>query len=401
MKVIVIGGGASGFFAAINIAQKHPNFQVTILEKTDKLLSKVKISGGGRCNVTNDRSSPAELVKFYPRGHKKLHSVFKEFSTEDMKNWLHDRGVATNAEPDLRVFPSSNSSQTIIDLFLSEAKRLKVNIINRCRITDIAFEGNNWVLSSKEQKFQAHKLVIATGSSSQVWNLLEKKGLKISPPIPSLFTFNIKDERIEDLQGLSIKNVQAKIVGSKINTDGGFLFTHWGMSGPAILKLSAWAAPLLHEKNYQFQIILNFINQNAETAKSQILNYKNIHPKRQIVNYPLFDLQKRHWKKLATFCGIQEASTYENLSKKQLNKLVEELTQGMYNVNGKSTFKEEFVTCGGVSLEEIDLKTFACKKLPNLYLCGEALNIDALTGGFNFQACWSTAWIISENINNG
>ncbi|MFK7952445.1 MAG: NAD(P)/FAD-dependent oxidoreductase [Ekhidna sp.] len=399
MKIIVIGGGAAGFFTAINIAEKHPTYKVTILEKSNKLLSKVKVSGGGRCNVTNARSKPSELVHFYPRGHKKLHSLFKSFSTSDMVAWLAQRGVKTKAEEDLRMFPITDSSQTIIDCFQKEAQKHKVQVRTNTAMASIKPKGKNWIVETNEETIDADKVIIATGSSPALWKQLVNLGLQVTPPTPSLFTFNIKDARLKDLMGVSFESASVKITGTKLAESGPMIITHWGLSGPAILKLSAWGARELETLKYTFSIMINFTNDlKPEEVKSHFTQYKEAHPKRKIVNYPLFDLPKRFWERITSHCGISNETTHGELQKKQLNKLVEELSQGLYPVNGKSTFKEEFVTAGGVKLNEIDLATFESKEFKNLYLAGEVLDIDALTGGFNFQACWSAGWVISDVI---
>ncbi|WP_462250196.1 BaiN/RdsA family NAD(P)/FAD-dependent oxidoreductase [Ekhidna sp.] len=399
MKVIVIGGGAAGFFSAINIAEKNPGYQVTILEKTNKLLSKVKVSGGGRCNVTNERAKPSELVNFYPRGGKKLHQVFKKFTTSDMVNWLKSKGVETKTENDLRMFPITDSSQTIIDCFLSEANRLNVQIIQNQSMTRIEQIAYKWKITTTNSDFEADKVIIATGSSPASLNLLSDLGLELSALEPSLFTFNIKDERLNQLQGISFTNANIKITGSKLEESGPLLITHWGLSGPAILKLSAWGAYHLASVDYQFDILVNYVgNLKSEEIREQLIKYKSLNPKRKLINYPLFELPKRFWENMLIICGIDDNHSCSDLSKKQINKLVEELYQGRYKVTGKSTFKDEFVTAGGIKLAEIDLNTFECKRYPNLYIAGEVLDIDALTGGFNFQACWSAGWIISDNI---
>jgi predicted Rossmann fold flavoprotein len=399
LKVVVIGGGAAGFFTAINIAEKHPTYQVTILEKSSKLLSKVKVSGGGRCNVTNAREKASDLVHFYPRGHKKLHSLFKEFSTSDMVDWLAKRGVNTKAEADQRMFPITDSSQTIIDCFMKEAKKHKVEIQLGTGMNSLQQKGEKWLIETSDRSFEADKVVMATGSSPALWKQLEKLGLAITPPVPSLFTFNIKDARIKDLMGVAFENASVKIAGTKLTEDGPLLITHWGLSGPAILKLSAWGARELEQLHYQFNILINFTGDlKPDEVKSHLLAYKDANPKRKIINYPLFDLPKRFWERITFLSGISDEQTYADLPKKPMNKLVEELAQGLYQVKGKSTFKEEFVTSGGVKLSEINLATFESRQFNNLYLAGEVLDIDALTGGFNFQACWSAGWVISETI---
>ncbi len=398
-EIIICGGGAAGFFAAINIREKHPDYNVKILEKSNKLLSKVKISGGGRCNVTNARSAPSELVKFYPRGEKKLYKLFKQFSSVDMVRWLKEHGVPTKSEEDLRMFPISDSSQTIIDCFLKCCQKLNIEILKNHPLTDISKDGNGWQIKTKDTTFYADALIMATGSSNQIWRLLNKSGLKTEPAIPSLFTFNIRDERLQELQGLSFPNVQIKVAGSKLEETGPLLITHWGLSGPAVIKLSAWGAIPLNKLNYKFDIIVNFFGDlTFESIREQLNQWSTEHPKRKIVNYPPEGIPKRYWERLCAFTGIKNEQVFGDLSKKQKNKLTEELTQAKFSVTGKSTFKEEFVTCGGVALSEVDLTNMQSKQFPGLYFCGEILNIDGITGGFNFQACWTTAWIISENI---
>lgn len=399
MKVIVIGGGAAGFFAAINIAAKHPDYQVTILEKSGKLLSKVKVSGGGRCNVTNARTKPSELVPFYPRGNKKLHPLFKRFSTSDMVDWLQQRGVETKAEEDLRMFPITDDSQTIIDSFLKEAKKHGVTIQQNEALTQLEQSDDGWMVFTKATTYKADKVIVATGSSTATWKVLRELGLELTHLVPSLFTFNIKDSRIQDLQGISFEHVNVKVTGTKLEESGPLLITHWGLSGPAILKLSSRGAYELADKNYRFNVLINFTGAlKPDEIRKHIQEYTSSNPKRKVINYPLFDLPKRFWERIVDYCGIGSETPFMELSKKHLNKLVEELGQGRYVVDGKSTFKEEFVTAGGIKLSEVDLSTFECKRFPNLYLAGEVLDIDALTGGFNFQACWSAGWVVSESV---
>lgn len=397
-KIIVIGGGAAGFFAAINIAQRNPDDEVIILEKTNKWLQKVKISGGGRCNVTNHRSKPSELVGFYPRGAKKLYKSFERFSTADMVRWLKDHGVETHAEADLRMFPVTNSSQTIIDCFINACKRYGVNVLRNENVTDLKKSSDKWQVVTTTNSFLADKLVICTGASPNFWNKLEGIGLKVAPPVPSLFTFNIKDPRLQELAGVSFPRCTIKIAGTKLEESGPLLITHWGLSGPAILKLSARGARDLSVMSYQFEIIINFLEATTyEEARQFLISRKAENLKKNIGNV-MPEVPKRYWLSLLDYCQIKPETKMGDLGKKGLNKLTEELFQARFVVSGKSTFKEEFVTCGGVELSEIDMETMEARRFPNLYLSGEVLNIDALTGGFNFQACWTSSWIISRSI---
>jgi len=399
-QVVICGGGASGFFAAINIARKHPEYKVTILEKSSQVLSKVRISGGGRCNVTNARTKPGELVKFYPRGEKKLYSLFKEFSTNDMVNWLADEGIQTHTEADLRMFPTTNSSQTIINCFLQNVEQYGVELRRNCGFLDIKPTETGWeVTTASNDVIAADIVVMATGSSPAVWKKLEAIGLKMESAVPSLFTFNIKDPRLEALSGMSFSEAKVRITGSKLEDQGPLLITHWGLSGPAILKLSAWGARWLATQNYHFRVQINFLPEyNFDQFRSELLNYKASHPTRKVKNYHREEIPNRYWERLLQVLEISPDLPFGELPNKMINKLSVELTQAEFEVRGKSTFKEEFVTCGGVALSEVDLKTMESKRFPGLYFSGEVLNIDALTGGFNFQSCWATAWQISEAV---
>ncbi|WPP52260.1 BaiN/RdsA family NAD(P)/FAD-dependent oxidoreductase [Catalinimonas niigatensis] len=399
-RIIVCGGGASGFFAAINIAEKHPDYEVTLLEKSSQILSKVKVSGGGRCNVTNARTQASELVKFYPRGEKKLQPLFKAFSTTDMVDWLAEKGVKTHTEVDLRMFPISNSSQTIIDCFLEAARASGVHLKKNCGISAFYPLANSWkVLTQDGNELEADALVMATGAAPSVWKKLEELGLHMESAVPSLFTFNIKDLRLEGLSGMSFQEVNVRVTSTKLEEQGPLLITHWGLSGPAVLKLSAWGARWLEEQKYHFSIQVNFLPElNFEQFRQQLLQFKAEHPTRKVKNFHLEEVPNRYWERLLAYLEINPEIPFGELPNKLLNKLTVELTQATFEVRGKSTFKEEFVTCGGVALSEVNLKTMESKRFPGLYFSGEVLDIDALTGGFNFQACWTTAWLISEAI---
>lgn len=398
MKIIIIGGGAAGFFAAINIAEKHPDYEITILEKTSKLLSKVKISGGGRCNVTNACFYPSQLVKNYPRGGKKLQKIFQQFGPKETIDWFSRKGVQLKTEPDNRIFPVTDNSQTVIDCFMRESKTRSIKIILSQEVISFAKIKDHWHLNTKNNQFTADKLIIATGSLPRMWHVLSSKSLQIAEPVPSLFTFNIHDARIKDLPGMSFEIVQSRIAGTKIQAEGPLLITHWGLSGPAILKLSAFAARELAVRNYKFKVLINFFpGQSQEELKDYFNEYKVKNPKQMISTCTHFSMPKRYWQRLCGYLQIDQVK-WEEAGKKQINQLVEQLTNALFLVHGKSTFKEEFVTCGGVSLSEIDMKTMQSKKYPGLYFAGEVMDIDAITGGFNFQAAWSTAYLIAENI---
>lgn len=394
-RIIVVGGGAAGFFAAVNIAEKIPDSSVVVLEKSNKLLSKVRISGGGRCNVTNERKLPSELVKFYPRGQKKLYKSFSVFSTDSMKNWLKSQGVETHTENDLRVFPVSNKSETIIDCFLSLCKKHRVEIRTKYNVQEIRQKNGSWWINDE---LEADKIVWATGSSEAAWKLLDRLDFSREAAVPSLFTFNVADARIHDLQGLAFPEVKVKIAGSKLEESGPLLVTHWGLSGPAILKLSSWAAKQLADRDYSFDILVNFFpDQTRDDLRSELEDLIQNAPTKKLKNIKWQQLPNRYWRQLLNSLDLLE-KTVGNMGRKHVNKILEELTQASFSVKGKSTFKEEFVTCGGVSLSEINLDSMESKKYPGLYLAGETLNIDALTGGFNFQACWTAGWVISEHI---
>lgn len=400
-KIIVIGGGAAGFFFAINCAEKNQNYDITILEKSPKILEKVRISGGGRCNVTHACFDPRALVKFYPRGEKELLGPFHHFSPKQTIEWFEKRGVKLKTEADGRMFPTTDNSETIIDCFLSETKRLGIKTKTLIGVENlIPTENNQWqIVTNRDESIIADAVFIASGSAARMWGVLEKLNYKIEPPVPSLFTFNIKDERIKDLMGVSVNNTEVKVAGSKLTAQGPLLITHWGMSGPAILKLSAWGACELHKQQHQFQILVKWASDfDLPKMIAELKNYKQENPKRMVASNNLFQIPIRLWKSLVLYCAISETENWATISSQKLDTLAKELTQGLYTVKGKSTNKEEFVTCGGVALNQIDFKSMQSKLHPNLFFGGEVLNIDAVTGGFNFQAAWTEAWIASQNM---
>ena len=396
-KVIIIGGGASGFFTAANIDTKL--YDVTILEQNSDVLQKVKISGGGRCNVSHACFDPRELVQFYPRGHKELLSVFTKFQPGDTMNWYEEHGVALKIEDDNRIFPESNSSQSIIDCLVNECKKNNVKILTKQTVTEILPQENGYKIHTTDQNYFADYVVFSTGSSPKAFKILEKLGHQIITPVPSLFTFNIKNEILKDLMGTSFQYVDIEIPKLNLEESGSLLITHWGLSGPAILKLSAWGARELAALKYQFEIIVNFIGTASEDALEIFKNFKENEPKKSIGQAKIFDITNRFWQRILFVSGIDTAKQLANINNKEMQKIIENLCRCRMNVTGKSTFKEEFVTAGGVDLKEMDFKTMKSKKLPNFYISGEVLNIDAVTGGFNFQACWSEGWLIAQDLN--
>ncbi len=396
--IIIIGGGAAGFFAAINIAEQNPELSVAILERGKSGLQKVKISGGGRCNVTHAEFIPSELVQNYPRGEKELLGPFHTFMTGDTIAWFEERGVELKIEDDGRMFPVSNSSQTIVDCFLHEAKKHKVNVLYNHVVKSIQPEESSFTLETSQGNFICNKLLIATGSSPKVWRLLEQIGHHVISPVPSLFTFDIKDERIKDIPGVVAKDVTVKVLGTDLISEGPLLITHVGMSAPAILKLSAFGALTLAKLNYNFNIEVNFIKQDSALCLEALKDLKIQLAKKQVTGTSQFDLPKRLWKKLVLASQIDENTRWADLNKVQLNQLATQLTAANFKVTGKSTFKEEFVTAGGVDLKDINFKTFESKIIPNLYFAGEVINVDAVTGGFNFQNAWTGAYIVSQSI---
>ncbi|WP_425076785.1 NAD(P)/FAD-dependent oxidoreductase [Psychroserpens sp. S379A] len=402
--VIIVGGGAAGFFAAINIAEQNPSLKVAILERGKEGLQKVKISGGGRCNVTHAEFIPSELIRNYPRGEKELLGPFHQFMTGDTIEWFEQRGVALKIEDDGRLFPVSNSSQTIIDCFLNEAKTHNVEVLYNHSVKHINMlpqaqsRGLNFQIETNQGEFASEKLLLATGSNPKIWTLLEQLGHTISQPVPSLFTFDIKDERIKDIPGVVAKDVEVKVVDSDLFSEGPLLITHVGMSAPAILKLSAFGALELAKRNYNFEIEINFIRQNFEDCLEHLKTLKQELAKKTVFKSTQFDLPKRLWHKLVLASNMTNETRWADLNKMQLEHLSTQLTKAKFKVTGKSTFKEEFVTAGGVNLKEVNFKTFESKLHKNLFFAGEILNVDAITGGFNFQNAWTGAYIAAKYI---
>lgn len=393
--IVIIGGGAAGFFTAINAAEMAPEAKICILERGKDVLTKVRISGGGRCNVTHAEFLPKELTRNYPRGEKELRGPFHSFMTGDTIEWFEKRGVPLKIEDDGRMFPESNSSETIIDLFLQESKRLKIEVLTKRAVQDVQLHNGHWQIETSQEKFSAGKVLVATGSNPKMWEMLKDLGHTIVPGVPSLFTFKITDARIKDLPGVAT-NAVVRLRGKKLETSGPLLITHWGMSGPAILKLSAWGARELSDKK-NFEIEVNWLPElSPEEISEELQRLKKDNAKQSPHKYAQFDLPKRLWQSLLMASGIDAEIRWADLNKQQLEELTSQLSCGTFQVHGKSTFKEEFVTAGGVELKEVNFKTFESRICKNLFLAGEVLNIDAITGGFNFQNAWTGGFLAAQ-----
>jgi predicted Rossmann fold flavoprotein len=412
-KLIVIGGGAAGFFCAVNAAIFNKDLDISILERTDKLLSKVKVSGGGRCNVTHNCFDIVELSKKYPRGAAFLKKCFYQFSTQDTIDWFAQRGIPLHTEADGRMFPITNDSQTIINCLLSESEQHHVKIKTNTTVKSFSKQDGKFQLTvNSEEIMEADFLCIATGGYPKLemfdwikqvsgeWGMdNEKLALtKIVPPLPSLFTFNMPKNPITELMGISVENVLVKIRGTKWSQQGPVLITHWGLSGPAVLKLSAFAAIDLHQMNYDFIISINWVPEYNETSLLQDWKSITSNTNQYIANHNPFKLPVRLWDYLLSCCKLQGDSKWATVSKEKQNLLIKHLTNFEGAIKGKTTFKEEFVTCGGVDIAQIDHNTLQHKNIPNLFFAGEVLNIDGITGGFNFQNAWTTGYIVAKSV---
>lgn len=419
-NVIVIGGGAAGFYGAIQTALANPALKIAIFERGKTVLGKVKVSGGGRCNVTHAEFEPRALTENYPRGNKELLGPFHSHATGDVMNFFEERGIPLKIETDGRIFPQSDSSHSIIDCFLTETKKLGITVLKNSAIKYIEESGqieSGWRVTTMNKHYHCDKLLVATGSNPKIWQMLKDLGHTIVPPVPSLFTFNCTDKRIRGLQGLSVvANVDVmpkthydpKIViqlKSKIEREplfmerGPVLITHWGFSGPAILRLSAWGAKKLKELHYNFRIRINWTPEYTLGTMIGFLNeVKRQEAKKTILKSKVLKLPNRLWVRFVKATSIDAGLKWADVSKEQIKELAGQLTEGSFKIEGKSTFKEEFVTAGGVDLKEINFKTFESKVLPNLHLAGEIINVDAITGGFNFQNAWTGAYLAAQAI---
>ncbi|MBU6262370.1 MAG: NAD(P)/FAD-dependent oxidoreductase [Bacteroidetes bacterium] len=401
-KLVVIGGGAAGFFCAINAARLNPNLDVCILEKSNKLLAKVKVSGGGRCNTTHACFELPALVQKYPRGQNFLKKTFHWFNTTDTIEWFASRGVDLKTEADGRMFPASNDSQTIIDCLLKEADKYKVHVQIQTAVEKITVNNAGiFLVQTTNKTIEANYVCVATGGfpKAHQFEFITNLGHTIEAPVPSLFTFNMPGNPITELMGVSVSEAQVKIAGSKIMATGPLLITHWGMSGPAILKCSAWGARELANLGYAFTIRVNWIptyaEQDLRTAWPLIRSEQG---NAKIGGRNPFELPGRLWLHLLEVCGIDTGISWATLTAAAQNKLITALTAFECKVSGKTTFKDEFVTCGGIKLSEIDANTMQSKRIKGLYFAGEIMDIDGITGGFNFQNAWTSGWIAAKSI---
>lgn len=401
-RLIVIGGGAAGFFCAVNAARMNPSLEVMIIEKSSKLLSKVKVSGGGRCNVTHSCFSIADMIKKYPRGSSFLKKAFHHFFTTDTIKWFEERGVRLKAEEDGRMFPVTNSSQTIIDCLMKEANKYGVEILMNKEAVQLAISNQQWAIAFKDnERITCNYVCIASGGYPKTiqFDWLKKPGHTIEEPVPSLFTFNMPGNSITELMGVVADNAAVKINGTKLSSQGPLLITHWGMSGPAVLKLSAFAARELAIANWHFIIMVNWASdQNENTAREKLQSVRFETAAKKIINTNPFNLPQRLWQYLLKQSDIKEDTRWADLPAKEQNKLIKNLCTQEFAVKGKTTFKEEFVTAGGINLEEIDHNTMQSKIVPHLFFAGEVMNVDGVTGGFNFQNAWTTGWIAAKAI---
>ncbi|MGA7936023.1 MAG: NAD(P)/FAD-dependent oxidoreductase [Kovacikia sp.] len=408
-RIVVIGGGAAGFFGAISAKSvastqaHHPPPQVTLLEAARQPLSKVRVSGGGRCNVTHACFDPALLVQHYPRGGKALRGAFSRFQPKDTIAWFESQGVQLKTEADDRMFPVTDDSETIVESLMQAARKVGVKVWTGAIVKSVIRQNSGFMVGLKSgEELAADRLLLATGNSPQGYEVARSLGHLIEPPVPSLFTFNVDDLRLKQLAGVSISSVDLRLqVGEKspLEQTGPLLITHWGLSGPAVLKLSAWGARVLHDHHYQATLLINWLPQlNPETLRQQLVAVKSQLPRRAIATSCPLPIPHRLWERLSSYVGINPGQRWAELSNKTLNQLVQELTRGQYRITGKGVFKEEFVTCGGVNLKEVDFKTMESRICPGLYLAGEVLDIDGITGGFNFQSAWTTGWLAGQAI---
>ena len=399
-KIAIIGGGAAGFFAAIKAKETSPQNDVIILEKSSKVLSKVKVSGGGRCNVTNACADINELSSHYPRGERFLKKAFHQFKTTDTIQWFEERGVPLKVYPDNCIFPVANDSQVIIDCFMQQVSKLGIEICYSSGIDTIQPIEGKFQLVGSNVNLLVDKIIITIGGQPKRsgLNWLGDLGLNLIEPVPSLFTFNLPEDPIRDLMGTVVEEATVKIEGTKLIGKGPLLITHWGMSGPAVLQLSAWGARILQDKNYECTALVNWLNETKPDELTNIIaNAKERNAEKKVLNANPFPLTNRLWKHLLEKIGFHEELRWKELGPKQQNRLINVLLNDAYRVKGKTTFKEEFVTAGGIDLAEINVNTMESKRIKGVYFAGEVMDIDGITGGFNFQAAWTTGFIAGKN----
>lgn len=406
-QVVVIGGGAAGFYGAIRIKELYPDLQVVLLEKTNKTLSKLRVSGGGRCNITHNCFDYSLLSTHYPRGAKFLKKAFRKFGAKEFVDWIQSHGIELKTESDGRMFPVTDNSETIAGFYENYARNLGIEVfkgasVNEIQQQEIGFE----IYITDQESLVAQYLVLATGGASDLSKIswLQNFNIQWIDPSPSLFTFNSSKDlkpKLSLLSGISVPNAKIKFVGQKDEFTGPLLITHWGVSGPAVLKASAWMSRFLKERNYQHEILISWIGEvKEEEAKQNLTNFFSLHTKKKIENAVPFDIPSRLWNFLLTQSQIDTQVTVQSLSNKNFNRLIENLIRFPYQINGKTTFKEEFVTAGGIDLSQLNDETCEFKNFPNLYACGEILDIDGITGGFNFQSAWTTAEMVAMGITN-
>jgi predicted Rossmann fold flavoprotein len=402
-NVAVIGGGAAGFFVAINAAKLNPGLSVTIYEKSKEVLSKVRVSGGGRCNVTHHCFNPEELSKAYPRGDKVLRWSFEQFHAKDTVNWFEERGVKLKTEADGRMFPVTDSSDTIVSCLMEEARKTGVSVFTNTRVDRIEPKGDQGfkLQIHKQKAVEYGNVVVATGGYNRenAYQWLRELGHSVVTPVPSLFTFNFRDKIFSDLAGISVDNAEVHIEESKFTEAGPVLLTHWGLSGPAVLKLSAWAARELYEREYRYKVKVNWVHPlNEEDTRNKLLKLRETNSKKIVARQDLFPFPARLWERFTELSGMNREKRWADVSNKEIHQLTQQLVRGRYDIQGKTTYKEEFVTCGGIPLNEVNPDTLESKIVPGLYFVGEVLNIDGITGGFNFQAAWTNGWLAANAL---
>ena len=401
-QLIVIGGGAAGFFCAVNAARLDPTLKVTIIEKSNKLLSKVRVSGGGRCNVTHDCFDITEMSKRYPRGPHFVKKAFHQFFTIDTINWFEERGVKLKTEEDGRMFPITDSSQTIIECLLKEANKLGVEILMNKEVRNLSMVNGQWSVRLSDSRLLTSDFIcVASGGypKSGMFDWLKELGHAIEEPVPSLFTFNLPEHPITKLMGVSIEKAKIRIIGTKLEEEGPLLITHWGLSGPVVLRLSAWGARELKERNWEFGIRVNWLPEfNEQGLREKFSELRNTNASQKVINKNSLGLPARSWEFFDEQSGIKSEWRWADLPSTEQNKFIKNLSSYEFEVKGKTTFKEEFVTAGGIKLNEVDANTMMSKKVPNLFFAGEVLDVDGITGGFNFQHAWTSGWVAAKSI---